>query len=41
MTAALDEAVGNVMSALNSLGYTDNMLFIFTTDVGCMTSLLA
>lgn len=34
MVAALDEAFANVTSLLASLGYTDNMLLIFTTDNG-------
>ncbi|KAK7476920.1 hypothetical protein BaRGS_00031859 [Batillaria attramentaria] len=34
MVAALDDAFGNVTSLLDTLGYTDNMLLIFTTDNG-------
>lgn len=35
MIAALDEAFGNITSLLDSMGFMDNMLLIFTTDV-CM-----
>lgn len=38
MVAVLDEAFGNITSLLSTLGYMDNILLIFTTDVSTVTS---
>nr|KAG5693885.1 hypothetical protein BaRGS_014326 [Batillaria attramentaria] len=34
MTAAVDEGIANITDALENLGYTDNLLTVFTTDNG-------
>ena len=33
MVSAVDEAVGNITTALKERGFMDNALLIFTTDV--------
>ncbi|XP_076450402.1 arylsulfatase B-like [Babylonia areolata] len=34
MAAAMDEAVGNITDTLDTLGYLDNLLLVFTSDNG-------
>ncbi|XP_070202815.1 arylsulfatase J-like isoform X1 [Littorina saxatilis] len=34
MTAAMDEGIGNVTSALDTLGYSDNLITLFVSDNG-------
>ena len=35
MIAAMDSAIGNITDLMETRGYFDNMLMIFTTDVSC------
>ena len=35
MIAAMDSAIGSITDLMETRGYLDNMLMIFTTDVSC------
>lgn len=38
MVAALDQAVGDITTALEKKGFMDNALLIFTTDVSSLNT---
>ena len=40
MTSALDDAIGNVTSALTKAGMMDNTVIVFTTDVSYVNKFL-